>query len=66
MSGVKFLGKYACPECLISKGDFWKMGTKTDMTNRKRLARVDDDQLRHWLQRVRDWIFGPERIGPQA
>ena len=68
MACIKFLGKCACPLCLVKKDDFWKMGTKTDMKNRLTKLRVDTPENRNWLTRIRDWIFsgrGPESAAVQ-
>ena len=61
---VKFLGRCACVDCLITKDSFWKMGTQNDKRNRKRLVRTDTEHARRWMARVWDMIFhhgsGPE------
>ncbi|TBU51185.1 hypothetical protein BD310DRAFT_786414, partial [Dichomitus squalens] len=54
---LKFLGKCACPECLIEKKDFGKMGTKTDLKYRITKRREDTGFLRTAIAKAREWIF---------
>ena len=60
----KYLGRCACPDCLIEKENFWKMGTKTDMARRVSCVRVDNEHTQFWQNKVREFIFnlgkGPE------
>ena len=53
----KFLGRCACPDCLIPRNEFWKMGTKIDIARRTSKARVDSKDIQDRLARVRVFIF---------
>ncbi|TBU50965.1 hypothetical protein BD310DRAFT_775552, partial [Dichomitus squalens] len=55
---LKFLGKCACPECLIEKKDFGMMGTKTDLKHRVTKKREDTGFLCAAIAKAREWIFG--------
>ena len=65
----KFLGRCACPDCLIPKEDFGKMGTRTDMNRRTQRCRVDTEHIRGNLKAAREFIFklgrGPESVAIQ-
>ena len=65
----KFLGRCACPDCLIPKEDFGKMGTRTDMKHRTQQCRVDTERVREDLKTAREFIFkqgrGPESVAIQ-
>ncbi|TBU36386.1 hypothetical protein BD309DRAFT_1072014 [Dichomitus squalens] len=54
---LKFLGKCACPECLIEKKDFDKMGTQTDLKHRVTKKREDTSLLHAAIAKAREWIF---------
>ena len=54
---MKFLGRCACPDCLIETDQFWKMGTKTYMARRLKRARVDDREYRRRVRSAREFIF---------
>ncbi|EJF64367.1 hypothetical protein DICSQDRAFT_54144 [Dichomitus squalens LYAD-421 SS1] len=54
---LKFLGKCACPACLIEKKDFGKMGTKIDLKHRVTKKREDTGFLRAAIAKAREWIF---------
>ncbi|TBU53092.1 hypothetical protein BD310DRAFT_981403 [Dichomitus squalens] len=54
---LKFLGKCACPECLIEKKDFDKMGTWTDLKHRVTKKREDTGMLHAAIAKAREWIF---------
>ena len=54
---LKFLGRCACPDCLSEKDQYWKMGTKNDMTRRVKRPRVDDRESRRRLRSARNFIF---------
>ena len=54
---IKCLGQHACPDCTMDKCDFWRMGMKTDMAARIKLACKDSSILHRVINMVRRWIF---------
>ncbi|KIJ60801.1 hypothetical protein HYDPIDRAFT_58430, partial [Hydnomerulius pinastri MD-312] len=46
-----------CPRCLVKKADIPKMGMKSDMKNRVKTSRVDDNRRRSKVLQAREHIF---------
>ncbi|KIK75878.1 hypothetical protein PAXRUDRAFT_18604 [Paxillus rubicundulus Ve08.2h10] len=54
---IKFLGACPCPRCLVKKADIPKMGMKSDLKTREKMARVDVDERRKKISQARKYIF---------
>ena len=46
-----------CPRCLSVKSKITEVGSKTDMRNRVKLARIDNDARRFDIEVVRKLLF---------
>ena len=57
ISGIKTLGAFPCPVCLVGKAHIWLMGTKNDMTQRFKKLRQDTAAIRWDLARARQFIY---------
>ncbi|KAF8546201.1 hypothetical protein OG21DRAFT_1479705 [Imleria badia] len=57
LSGIKFLGRYPCPWCLVKKSELMTMGTARDMKIRIKRYRVDNRKWRTFIQTARRLIF---------
>lgn len=57
ISCIKFLGKCMCPRCTSLKSKIVQAGSKTDMNNRLKLARVDGTSRRFDIEVVRKMLF---------
>ena len=54
---IKCLSRHACPDCTMDRCNFWKMGMKTDVVDRVKVARKDSSILHDAIAMVRKWIF---------
>ena len=57
ISGIKFLGKFPCPRCLVQKSDLGKMGMSRDMKRRKHHPRVDTVHRQRLINTAHKFIF---------
>ncbi|KIO04854.1 hypothetical protein M404DRAFT_142158 [Pisolithus tinctorius Marx 270] len=57
VAGIKFLGKCACPRCLIAKKSFSKMGMAHDMRHRVRHVRMDSIERQGRISQAHKLIF---------
>ena len=46
-----------CPRCLSVKSKITEVGSKMDMCNRVKLARIDSDARRFDIETVREMLF---------
>ena len=54
---IKCLGQHTCPDCVMDRNDFWKMGMKSDMAARTKHARKDSSILHDVIAMVCKWTF---------
>jgi hypothetical protein len=57
MSCIKFLAKCMCPRCESLKSKITQVGSKTDIRNRLKLRRVDNDARQFDVELVRKMLF---------
>lgn len=43
LAGIKYLGDFPCPRCLVPKSQIPDLGTKNDQKRRERHVRVDNE-----------------------
>ena len=57
LAGIKFLGKYPCPCCLIMKSEIHKMGMKNHLHYCVRHICVDTSESQTFLEMARRHVF---------
>ena len=57
MTCLKFLAQCPCPRCLIFKSRIPRLGMTSDMNDRTRLQRVDDEKIHRDIALVRRMIY---------
>ena len=57
MASLKTLARLACPDCMMDRCDFWKMGMKKDMADRLKHTRKDSTILHRAITMVCEWVF---------
>ena len=57
LAGIKNLGHFLCPLCLIHRDNVEKMGTVNDMKNREKKQCLYNDCIADCVQTARQWIF---------
>ncbi|KAF8193727.1 hypothetical protein BJ912DRAFT_901526 [Pholiota molesta] len=54
---IKSLGTHPCPRCLVKKCDIHKLGSKRDLQQREKHARIDSEYQRFDIEQARKWIY---------
>ncbi|KAL0568578.1 hypothetical protein V5O48_013407 [Marasmius crinis-equi] len=58
LASIRNLGHCPCPHCFVEKDQIPELGTVRDCQRRERKPRVDTEERRGVIERVRSWIFG--------
>lgn len=57
MTCLKYLAQCPCPRCMIFKSKIPRLGMASDMNDRKRLERVDNERIHRDIALVRKMMF---------
>ncbi|THU91087.1 hypothetical protein K435DRAFT_820957 [Dendrothele bispora CBS 962.96] len=57
LATIRSLGRCPCPHCLVEKDQIGQLGTYLDRRRRQSKVRVDSENRRSMVQRIRRWIF---------
>ncbi|KAJ8087428.1 hypothetical protein PM082_006258 [Marasmius tenuissimus] len=61
LATIRNLGRCPCTQCCVEKDQIHELGMLRDRQRRERKARVDTEDRRSTIERVRTWIFAKGR-----